>query len=118
MDHDPKTRREVQAVSRRVCIILWTVILAPVLAILVVFPLCWILFFIFPGYMFFVGPSESAAALYLVLWISSAFLLGYRGHLPGTAISTPQHCAKCDYDLRGNTSRTCPECGEPIGDRG
>jgi hypothetical protein len=25
------------------------------------------------------------------------------------------HCPKCDYNLSGNTSRRCPECGEPIG---
>lgn len=23
-------------------------------------------------------------------------------------------CAHCRYDLHGNTSRVCPECGEPI----
>jgi hypothetical protein len=26
----------------------------------------------------------------------------------------PGHCRKCDYDLTGNTSGRCPECGEPI----
>ena len=25
------------------------------------------------------------------------------------------HCPKCDYNLSGNTSGRCPECGEPIG---
>ena len=27
----------------------------------------------------------------------------------------PGHCTKCNYDLTGNTSGRCPECGEPIG---
>ncbi len=26
----------------------------------------------------------------------------------------PGHCETCDYDLTGNTSGTCPECGTPI----
>ena len=24
----------------------------------------------------------------------------------------PGHCARCDYNLMGNTSGVCPECGE------
>jgi len=26
------------------------------------------------------------------------------------------HCAECDYDLTGNTSGVCPECGSPVND--
>ena len=26
----------------------------------------------------------------------------------------PGHCQKCDYDLTGNESGVCPECGTPI----
>jgi hypothetical protein len=26
------------------------------------------------------------------------------------------HCTKCAYDLRGNTSGICPECGTPVTD--
>jgi hypothetical protein len=26
----------------------------------------------------------------------------------------PGHCRKCGYDLTGNVSRRCPECGAPI----
>jgi hypothetical protein len=26
----------------------------------------------------------------------------------------PRHCPKCGYNLCGNTSGTCPECGKPI----
>ncbi len=25
----------------------------------------------------------------------------------------PSHCPKCGYDLTGNVSGVCPECGEP-----
>ncbi len=77
MADDPKTRREVQAVSRWVCIILWTLIMAPALAFVLAFPLAWILFFVFPGYMFNVGPPDWACALYLLLWIGGTFLLGF-----------------------------------------
>jgi len=27
---------------------------------------------------------------------------------------TPGHCVECDYDLTGNVSGICPECGTPI----
>ena len=27
------------------------------------------------------------------------------------------HCPCCNYNLAGNTSGTCPECGTPIGER-
>jgi len=26
----------------------------------------------------------------------------------------PGHCRNCDYDLTGNVSGICPECGQPI----
>ena len=26
----------------------------------------------------------------------------------------PNHCRKCDYDLTGNVSGVCPECGEKV----
>lgn len=26
----------------------------------------------------------------------------------------PGHCAACDYDLTGNVSGVCPECGQPV----
>ncbi len=26
----------------------------------------------------------------------------------------PGHCTNCDYDLQGNTTGVCPECGAPI----
>lgn len=31
-------------------------------------------------------------------------------------IGRPGHCHACDYDLRGNASGRCPECGTPVVD--
>ncbi len=114
MDDDPKTRRDVQGVSRWVCIILWTFVMAPLIALLLAFPISWILFFVFTDYMFNVGPPDWVVALYYLLWIAGAFLLGCRGRLPGTAIPTTTHCANCGYDLTANTTGICPECGAAI----
>ena len=52
---------------------------------------------ILPLWLFFV-PS---AYLFLVFWYSD------RRRLP------PGHCQACGYDLIGNTSGRCPECGTP-----
>lgn len=41
-----------------------------------------------------------------VLWISIRALRDRRGSLTG-------HCPHCRYDLIGNTSGVCPECGAP-----
>ena len=30
------------------------------------------------------------------------------------AAAEDNRCHKCDYDLTGNTSRRCPECGQAI----
>lgn len=29
-------------------------------------------------------------------------------------VENPFHCQKCGYNLTGNRSGSCPECGEPI----
>jgi hypothetical protein len=41
-----------------------------------------------------------------VLWLRNAMR---RRLIPG-----PAHCTACSYDLTGNLSGTCPECGRPI----
>ena len=43
----------------------------------------------------------------LVIGVSTA-LLWYRDRRPPKG-----HCQNCDYDLTGNVSGVCPECGEP-----
>jgi hypothetical protein len=30
---------------------------------------------------------------------------------------SPGHCQSCDYNLTGNVSGICPECGTPIPDQ-
>ena len=32
----------------------------------------------------------------------------------GSARAIPGHCVECDYDLTGNVSGRCPECGRPV----
>jgi predicted amidophosphoribosyltransferase len=58
----------------------------------------------------------------------SEFVLGLPFWLPFAAITIPtallswrdrrrclpNHCQSCNYNLTGNTSGTCPECGAPI----
>jgi hypothetical protein len=56
----------------------------------------------------FLGLSLLQWAALLVLILLTNFLQRrYRRPNPG-------HCKKCDYDLTGNLSGVCPECGERI----
>lgn len=65
-----------------------------------------------------VGPTNILVwRAYLPLWFPFTLLfcatgllwyLGRRRHLSG-------HCQKCGYDLTGNVSGRCPECGTAVG---
>ncbi len=101
-------------IARWICITYWTVMVASVAALLTLLPIAIMLFLIAPGWMFSEGPPDWALTLYFLLWIGGAFMLARRGHFPGTAIPTTTHRANCGYDLTGNTTGICPECGEPI----
>ena len=59
-----------------------------------------------PGYWFISIPLwlPLVALLLLTLWL---WHRGRRRPRPG-------HCRRCDYDLTGNVSGVCPECGTPI----
>ncbi len=46
----------------------------------------------------------SCYALGIAFIVGIPFRLGRRKHPPG-------HCQRCGYNLTGNTSGTCPECG-------
>lgn len=55
-----------------------------------------------------------SSVLHFDLWLPlvlaalmAVFTMPRRPRLPG-------HCAACTYDLRGNTSKRCPECGTPF----
>ena len=45
--------------------------------------------------------------LVILLWILQRTGFLPRRHRPG-------HCSKCDYDLTGNVSGRCPECGTKV----
>ena len=40
--------------------------------------------------------------------------LGRRREIIGVRRNARGECLDCGYDLRGNTSGICPECGQPI----
>lgn len=53
--------------------------------------------------------------LVLPLWIPFLVLAlptGWLFYLDRRAV--PGHCPKCRYDLRGNTTTVCPECGHAV----
>jgi hypothetical protein len=47
----------------------------------------------------------------IVTLIPTAFLFWRDRRIP------PGQCLKCRYDLTGNTSGVCPECGNPLADK-
>ena len=57
------------------------------------------------------GDPSSGALLTIPFWIpfllpGGAFVFFHR-----KARLRPGHCIKCDYDMTGNTTGVCPECG-------
>jgi hypothetical protein len=46
--------------------------------------------------------------LFVLVLLPTAFLWYRDRRIP------PGHCRKCGYDLTGNVSGTCPECGEKV----
>lgn len=56
--------------------------------------------------IFFIVGSVCLVAAALTIW-----LLGRWGH---ERLSPPGDCQKCGYNLTGNKSGVCPECGERI----
>ncbi len=64
-------------------------------------PLWWLLFLI-----------GTTAALAGVCWLKGPPLRWRRGE--DTGDYPPGHCQKCGYNLTGNVSGVCPECGTKI----
>lgn len=60
------------------------------------------------GYFGLVIPSWSLILLFALL--PALWLYRWRIH----PIRLPGQCRRCGYDLTGNTSGTCPECGAPV----
>jgi hypothetical protein len=69
------------------------------------------LYFWFPR---FFRPDPKDLQVLLPLWMPLilAIIAAIFFHRKARA-QKPGHCAKCDYDLTGNESGTCPECGTP-----
>lgn len=69
-------------------------------------------------------PSLETGALNAMFYALVGFLAGTiwcKRHVPlnwarSRKRSQPGHCSNCDYDLTGNVSRVCPECGTHVCD--
>ncbi len=64
-----------------------------------------------PTYFFGGAGSGVIIPLWLLLLLTfiPTFILWRRDRIP------PGHCQRCGYDLTGNVSGRCPECGEAVG---
>jgi hypothetical protein len=52
-----------------------------------------------------------------VIWaaaITIGCLVGWRTHRKNVRVADATHCRQCGYDLTGNVSGRCPECGEAV----
>ena len=56
----------------------------------------------------------TACLVSVVLMVASRLAAVQRGRLAGPFRRPPGHCQTCGYDLTGNVSGVCPECGEAI----
>lgn len=53
-------------------------------------------------------------AVVIPLWIpTTVSLVASWVFRRNARVPSPGHCKKCDYDLNGNESAVCPECGTP-----
>ncbi len=75
---------------------------------------------------FRVEKSTSPTGLFLMIifpfWLPAAVLAGVSCWLARPLLRDLHRrrhdlCVGCGYDLRGNVSGVCPECGGPVGDR-
>jgi len=70
-------------------------------------------------------PTDYVGAYVAMMWrtgpvalaVASGFffnLMSWALAISRPRVTLPGHCPKCDYDLTGNSSGICPECGEAI----
>lgn len=66
--------------------------------------------------MFVSSDMEMMGVTFLILLASVALggLASLIFWLHPVSRTAPGRCARCGYDLRGNVSRRCPECGKPF----
>jgi hypothetical protein len=60
---------------------------------------------------------DSSFWLEMTIWCVPSWLLTFLGFRRWRAVrdhNGPPNCAKCGYNLTGNISGICPECGTPI----
>lgn len=58
---------------------------------------------------------KGCVGLYLPLWVLSLMFALFVGYLHRNGLRrSVGHCRSCDYNLTGNTSGICPECGTPV----
>ncbi len=57
------------------------------------------------------SPSVKTGAVNSLAYSAIGALIGWFWPTPRQG---PGHCPKCDYDLTGNVSGVCPECGTEI----
>ena len=66
-----------------------------------------------------VNPGGYLSVVIIPLWIPigiTALLTVILFYRDRRRCIPPGHCRKCGYDLTGNMSGVCPECGEPASD--
>jgi hypothetical protein len=60
------------------------------------------------------GPDEPwIVALFIIVGFVVAWVSGL-SFLKPRRPKDPDHCQRCDYDLTGNVSGVCPECGTKV----
>ena len=59
--------------------------------------------------------DPTVTVIFVPLWIPGVVALGCFWILRSRRVrSRPGHCPTCEYDLTGNESGVCPECGTPV----
>lgn len=68
------------------------------------------------GHWFATPGTVLARRVEVPIWALACVLLSYPAYVALRAIGlrTRHRCAHCDYDLMGNVSGVCPECGAAI----
>ena len=62
-------------------------------------------------------PEQLSLGVLICFWLVVSYLIarvGYRKMRWKTCAIDPIFCVSCNYDLTGNVSGVCPECGSPI----
>ena len=59
-------------------------------------------------------PNDYMLLMPAILGISGAILLNVRAHRIQRNRPSPGDCQSCGYNLTGNVSGICPECGTPV----